>query len=206
VVVEQEVVVEDVVWAVVAAAAVVAVEEDVVAEASDRPNTQRPGLRTTIVWKRPRLDPKFVLDQTEGQTAIHTINCVPNSREQDIIKGRPYQRSKTRFVVAAKLATGAQRKILPTRNSSTSAYLRLLLPFYFYELQKKENANLFYDQDPMGFSISHVQACTNSRTFTILSFSISSYCPTSAIETLPLSGKQLFDPALMVLIHKRWPA
>jgi hypothetical protein len=94
VVVEQEVAVEDAVWAVVAAAvAVVAVEEDVVAEASDQP-TIKTRTKNNHCLERPRLESEIVLDQTEGQIAIHTINCIPNSREQDITKGRPYQRSE----------------------------------------------------------------------------------------------------------------
>jgi hypothetical protein len=149
VVVEQEVVVEDAAWVVVAAA-VAAVEEDAVAEASDQPTT------------KTRTKNNHCL----GSTSTRIQNCPGTSRRPirhpyhqlcpEFARAgyhqRPYQWIKTRFVVAADLAIVAKRKILP-RNSSTSAYPRLLLPFTFMSFRKKK-CNLFYDQDPMGFSFS----------------------------------------------------
>jgi hypothetical protein len=154
VVVEQEAAVEDAVWAVVAAAvAVVAVEEDVVAEASDQP-TIKTRTKNNHCLGRPRLESEIVLDQTEGQVAIHTINCIPNRASRISPKAAHINGQKTRFVVATDLANIARRKILSTRNSPTSAYPRLLLPFYFYELQKKENAISFTIKTLWGFPFS----------------------------------------------------
>jgi hypothetical protein len=83
--VEQEVAVEDAVWAVVAVV-VAAVEEDVVAEASDQPTTKT-RTKNNHCLEATETRTQIVLEQAEGQPAIHTINCVQNSREQDITKG-----------------------------------------------------------------------------------------------------------------------
>jgi hypothetical protein len=143
VVVEQEVAVEDVVWAAVVAAAAVVVEEDVVAEASDQPTTKTRTKNnhcleatSTRIRNCPgasrRLNRHLI---TSIVSRIHASWILPKAVHTN--------GQKTRFVVAEDLATIAKRKILPTENPSTSAYSRLLLPFYFYELQKKENAISF---------------------------------------------------------------
>jgi hypothetical protein len=85
--VEQEVAVEDAAWAVVAvAAAVAAVEEDVVAEASDQPTTKT-RTKNNHCLGTTSTQIQIVLEQAEGQLANHTINCIQYSREQDITKG-----------------------------------------------------------------------------------------------------------------------
>jgi hypothetical protein len=122
--VEQEAAAEDAAWVVVAAA-VAAVEEDVVAEASDQPT-----LKT-------RTENNHCLEATSNriQTCPGTSRRLNSHSHHQLCpevaragyQQRLYQWTKTLFVVAANLATVAKRKIL-SRNRSTSAYPRLLLP------------------------------------------------------------------------------
>jgi hypothetical protein len=63
--------------------------------------------------------------------------------------------------------------------------------FTFMSFRKKKMQSLLRSR-PYGFFLSHVQACTNSRTFhDCLCFYLFLYCHFSAIAILPLSRKPL---------------
>jgi len=84
--VEEEVAAEDVVWAV---AVVVAVEEVVVAGASDQPkNTSR--TKNNHCLDATSIRNLFVLEKADGQNVKDIVDCVQHLREQDTTPGHTH--------------------------------------------------------------------------------------------------------------------
>lgn len=119
---EQEVAVEDAVWVAVAVAAV---EEDVVAEASDQ------SIPKTRIENNPYLEAASTRIQNHPGTKRRLNRHPQNQLRPEFARAgyhqKYYQWTKTRFVVAANLTTVAERRSL-LGNPSTSAYSRLLFP------------------------------------------------------------------------------
>jgi hypothetical protein len=177
---------------------VAAVEEDVVAEASDQPATKtRTKNNHCLEATETRIQNRPGTSRRPNRHPYHQL-CPKFARAG--YHQRPYQWTKTRFVVAADLATVAKRKVL-SRNSSTSAYPRLLLPFTFMSFRKKK-CNLFYDQDPMGFFPFPCMPSTNSRTLKILFSSVPLFLLSFySVQTMRFSERQLLASVPMIRIH-----
>jgi hypothetical protein len=130
---------------------VAAVEEDVVAEASDQPTTKtRTKNNHCLEATETRIQNRPGTSRRPNRHPYHQL-CPKFARAG--YHQRPYQWTKTRFVVAADLATVAKRKVL-SRNSSTSAYPRLLLPFTFMSFRKR-NAISFTIKTLWAFFLFH---------------------------------------------------
>jgi hypothetical protein len=148
------------------------VEEDVVAEASDQPTTKTRTKKNHCLeatstrfrncpgsHRRPNRHPYHQLCPEFARAGYHQRPSTSVAKDSQCRRSRP---------------VGChQKENLTNKEPFNQCISRLLLPFYFYELQKKENAISFTTKTLWAFSFSRVQTFTNYRTFTILLASVS---------------------------------